>query len=377
MPDLSQEPEITPAIDVEQSPIVAQPINGQSSGLEPRKKNVKKLLLIIAALVIGLGVILSSIALIWYNTQLAPLGTDKQQLILVTVEKGTTPQQIGKLLESKAIIRSSAAFDIYTRLVGKRDVLQAGTYRLSPASSTPELVEHLVKGDVDEFSITFLPGATLAEHRKVFLDAGFSATEVDDALKGSYDSPIFAGKPTSADLEGYIYGETYKFNSGATVGDILKRTFAEFESVINENGLVEGFASHGLNLYQGITLASVIQREASSSADRNQIAQVFYSRLASGMMLGSDVTYQYIADKLKVPRDTNLDSPYNTRRYPGLPYGPIASPGLTALLAVKSPASGDYLFFLSGDDDKTYFARTNAEHEANIRNYCTVKCSTL
>jgi UPF0755 protein len=108
-----------------------------------------------------------------------------------------------------------------------------------------------------------------------------------------------------------------------------------------------------------------------------QIAQVFYSRLALGMPLGSDVTYQYIADKTAVARDTNLDSPYNTRRYAGLPPGPISAPGAKALAATASPAEGDYLYFLSGDDDVTYFARTLEEHESNKVNHCQEKCQIL
>ena len=136
------------------------------------------------------------------------------------------------------------------------------------------------------------------------------------------------------------------------------------------------FKENGLNLYQGITLASIIQRE-SIGGDEPQIAQVFYTRLSIGMMLGSDVTYQYIADKTGVARDINLDSPYNTRRYTGLPPGPIATPGLNALLAVASPAPGDYIYFLSGDDDVTYFATTLEEHEANIRNHCQQKCQII
>jgi UPF0755 protein len=132
-----------------------------------------------------------------------------------------------------------------------------------------------------------------------------------------------------------------------------------------------------LTLFQAITLASIIQREDGDASSQSQLAQVFYSRMKAGMTLGSDVTYQYIADKTGVARDPNLDSPYNTRRYAGLPPGPISVPSLSALKAVASPASGNYLYFLSGDDDKIYFARTNAEHEANIAAHCKIKCSAL
>ena len=95
------------------------------------------------------------------------------------------------------------------------------------------------------------------------------------------------------------------------------------------------------------------------------------------MPLGSDVTYQYIAEKTGQPRDPNLDSPYNTRKVTGLTPGPISSPSQAALDAVATPASGDYLYFLAGDDDKMYFARTNEEHEQNIQKHCQKKCQIL
>jgi len=344
---------------------------------KPPKRNIKKVLLMVFAgistTILGCVVAFS----VWYNVQISPRGSSNNQLVVVTIESGTTPHQIAELLQNKQVIRNAAAFDIYTRLARKQDMLQAGTYRLNPAESTPDIVEHLVKGTVDNFSVTFLPGGTLQQHYKVLENAGYSTSEIDAAFKKTYVSPLFDTKPDSTDLEGYIYGETYQFNAGATVEQILERTFSEYLNAIQENKIVEGLKQQNLTLYQGITLASIIQREVNNADDQKQVAQVFYSRLATGMVLGSDVTYQYAADKLGVERDVNLDSPYNTRRYQGLPPGPISSPGLGALMAVANPAGGDYLYFLSGDDNVTYFARTYAEHEANIKNHCQQKCSIL
>ncbi|MDB5167243.1 MAG: Endolytic murein transglycosylase [Candidatus Saccharibacteria bacterium] len=379
------EPIIVPVVPAQPStgtPITQQPINGQASGLKP-KKNVKKIMIWVVASIITFFVAAGLTAFVWYNIQIAPLGTNTQKLVVVKIDSGSTPKQIGQLLQGHSVIRSGLAFDIYTRISGKRSDLQAGTYRLSPAESTSQIVDHLVKGDVDQFSITFLPGATVKQDRQVLLDAGYSAIEVDLALADTYDSPLFENKPASADLEGYIYGETYNFTAGTSVSDILKRTFTQFYSVLSADNIISGIKAQGLNLYQGITLASIVQKEIGSptsttpTTDQKQVAQVFYSRLATGMNLGSDVTYQYAADKLGVPRDPNLDSPYNTRRYPGLPPGPISVPGITALKAVAAPATTDYLFFLSGDDNVTYFAHTDAEHQANIKAHCAIKCSTL
>lgn len=360
------------------APPPPQPINTEPAKLAepPKKSSLKKILLFV-----GLGIVLIIIGImtagwIWYQTQLSPLGGNENEKIKVVIAPDTTPAEIGEQLEEGKIIRSSTAFGIYTRLSGTQNFLQAGTYRLSPAESTPQIVDHLKNGNVDTFDITFLPGATLKQNRQVLIDAGYSEQEVDTGLSATYESPIFVDKPAGTDLEGYIFGDTYKFGSGATVGEILTHTFGIFNDVLVENDLVAKFKTHDLNLYEGLTLASIVEREA-VGGDEAQIAQVFYSRMTIGMVLGSDVTYQYIADKTGVPRDPNLDSPYNTRRYPGLPPGPISSPGLAALKAVATPAEGDYLFFLSGDDDVTYFARTNEEHEANITNHCKEKCQIL
>jgi len=364
-------------LEVQASNPAPQPIAASVTGLNIKRKfPLKKVLLIggSALLVILVGTIVGS--WLWYQTQLQPLSPDTTGEVMVVIEPNTTPGEISVLLEDKKVIKSSTAFSIYTRLTKTQNILQAGTYQISPSSSTPEIVDLLTSGAVGSFTVTFLPGATLAQNRKVLIDAGYSEAEVDKGLSATYDSPLFAGKPATTDLEGYIYGDTYKFGTGATVEEILKYTFDTFNEAIVSNNLVTQFKAQGLTLYEGITLASVIQREA-IGGDEAQIAQVFYSRLALDMPLGSDVTYQYIADKTGVARDPNLDSPYNTRRYAGLPPGPIASPGIASLKAVGTPAAGDYLYFLSGDDNVTYFGRTNAEHEANIVNHCQQKCQIL
>lgn len=369
-----EQPVVKPVVA---GPIIPQPIAHTATGLQvknDRKKSKRTVIFSILGIILLIVVLLAG-GFIWYQTQLRPVGTNKNELIKVTIASGTTPSEIGQLLKDSKIIRNEQAFSLYTRITNTRDRLQAGTYRLSPAESTPQIVKHLVDGTVDTFSITFLPGATLAQNRAVLLKAGYSPSEVDAGLSGTYDSPLFDTKPAGSDLEGYIYGETYNFSSDATVADILNRTFAQYEQVIQDNNLVALFKSHNLTLYEGITLASIVQREAVKGSEA-QIAQVFYSRLAANMPLGSDVTYQYIADKMGVPRDPNLDSPYNTRINTGLPPGPISVPGLGSLEAVANPAPGDYLFFLSGDDNVTYYAHTLAEHQANITAHCQIKCST-
>ncbi len=348
------------------------------------QKVFKLNLIIKISIAIVIGIIAS--VLLWYNIQLSPVNKTATPLVKIVIKSGSSPTAIAKDLESNCLIRNSTAFQIYLRLTGKINMLKAGTYNLSSMENVGQIVERLVNGAVETFDITFYPGATLKdptdkpESKKqdvttVLRRAGYSDSDITAALTANYDSPIFAGKPTEADLEGYIYGETYKFNEGTSVKEILQRAFDEFYSQVQKNNLVAKFASHGLNLYEGITLASIVQKEVSGDSDQKQVAGVFYNRLSIGMSLGSDVTYQYAADQLGVMRDPNLDSPYNTRRFGGLPPGPISSPGLSALIAAAEPASNDYLFFLSGDDGVTYFATNEYGHQANIASHCLVKCS--
>jgi len=363
--------------------------------LKPSKKSsvIKKI-----GTVVGSMIVVFAVATIagfsWYQQALSPVSANKNAAkISIVIERGSTPAQIADVLAEKKLIRSTFAFKTYTRLSGDINRLQAGLYRLSPSESTQDIVKHLVAGKVDEFTLTFYPGATLTdtvtknEDKKVDVTtiltrAGYSTKEITAAFSKTYDHPLFAGKPTTANLEGYIYGETYNFSATATVEDILMRTFDEFYAQIKENNLIDEFKKQNLTLYQGIILASIIQREvyapvgqSEPSLDQRQVSQIFLKRYREGIVLGSDVTYHYAADKKGVARDNTLDDPYNTRIKVGLPPGPIGAPGLSALLAVADPAAGDFVFFLSGDDDKTYFARTNEEHEQNIKSHCVYKCS--
>ena len=331
----------------------------------------------LTSLIIGFVVVFGfGSAALWYLLSLQPVtgdsGADKIQVYIRT---GSTPDQIADKLVEKKVIRSSAAFNIYTRLNKVRDSLQAGVYVLSPNSTTPEIIGRIVGGKVDHFNISFLPGKTLKEIKQLLINSGFGAKEIDDAFAKEYDSPLFKSKPAGTTLEGYIYGGQYTFDGQPSVEDILKASFDEFWSVIQKNKLEAGFKKQGLNLYQGITLASIVQKEVHIEADQKQVAKVFYNRLDEDMKLGSDVTFMYGAELLGEKATPTIDSPYNTRIHKGLPPGPIAVPGLSALQATAKPAKNEYLFFLSGDNGKTYFAYTNYQHETNISEHCKVSCA--
>lgn len=351
---------------------------------KPHGKKSLILKIALVLLLIILGVIVA--AIVWYNGALSAVNAQDTSTTRLTIVSGSAPSDIAKQLKSQNLIRDTFAFDIYTRLSGKRNSLKAGTYSLSPSQSTPAIVDSLVSGKTDQKSITFYPGATILDYSaktsskaktdvtSVLKAAGYNDVEISAALSKQYDHPLFTDKPAGTSLEGYVYGETYLFDADATVEQVLTRTFDEYYKQIQANNLQQAFRSKGLNLYEAITLASIVQKEVNSPEDMSKVSQVFHSRLDMGMILGSDVTFMYAAAKMGVAPTVDLDSPYNTRVHAGLPPGPIASPGLAALKAVAAPADTDYLYFVAGDDGVTYFARTLEEHDTNVARHCDKNC---
>lgn len=342
---------------------------------KPQLSRRKKWLISIAGVVVLL-LLASAGAVIWYKSQLRPVSDYKNaRHVRVEIASGSSPKAIGQQLYDDGLVRSTYIFDLYTRIHKAQNNLQAGAYNLSPAISLPELVADLTSGKVDDFTVTFLPGATVAENRQVLLKAGYEASAVDAALAKTYNAPLFAGRPKGSDLEGYIYGETYRFSADATVEDILQRTFDEYQTQIDDNNLVNLYKKQKLSLFEGITLASIIQREVSGEADERQVAQVFFKRLNAGGALGADATYKYAAKRFNLVNSPDQESKYNTRKSKGLTPGPISTPGIGALLAVAHPAKGDFEYFLSGDDGKTYFAHSFAQHKKNITDHCKINCA--
>lgn len=346
-------------------------------------------LLILSIFVAILGILALSGSL-WYRNMLTAVNPSSQESLRINIKQGMTPDDIATVLEQNKLIRNSMAFSIYVKIHNIGDKFKTGVYSLKYSQTMPEIIERLTSGVSDEIAITFYPGATLEtkksnsdgrEVESVLKKAGFSDQAIAKGLAANYNSKILASRPSSHTLEGYIYGETYYVSPDDSVEKILLRAIKHLESIVEKNDLEKKFAARGLTLHQGITLASIVQREsigcgsgAIKCEDQQKIAGVFYNRLKNNMNLGSDVTYQYVADKYGIERSPLLDSPYNTRIHAGLPPGPIATPSISALNAVAEPIETDNLYFLSGDDDVTYFAKTEGEHQQNIKNHCTKKC---
>lgn len=340
-----------------------------------KRSVVRRILIAVIALIVlvvagGLG---------WYKWAISPVSASETRQRFV-VASGETPSIIAKNLEQARLVRSAVAFEVYAKLHGFADSLQAGTYKLSPNQSVASIVGELVKGQSATHNVFIPPGLTLKQLadpsvKGSFAAQGFTAEEIKEAFSATYSSPLLKDKPADASLEGYIFPETFQVQEGDSLQSVLERSFDTLYERLQADGMLEKFTAKGLTLHQALTLGSIIQKETSDVAVQRQVAQVFLSRLSIGMMLGSDVTFIYAANQLGVEATPTLDSIYNTRIHTGLPPGPIATMNYSALQAITDPAEGDYLFFVAGDDGTVHFSRTNEEHEQQVQQYCQKLCT--
>ena len=322
----------------------------------------------------------------------------------IEISAGESVKQIANNLKQAGLIRNPLAFELYARINNLHAKLKAGKYSFRKTMSARDIAKQLVNGVVssDVFNLTILPGTSLLGDKgksqtgiiHQFRTLGYSEEEINQALTKHYDNPILKGLyadenklssldiPAKLSLEGYLYGETYQFYNHEKLENVITTILNQFNDVVVSNQLEEKFKARGFTLRQGITLASIIQKEANTE-DMPGVSMVFQNRLKRGIALGSDVTATYAADITGIDRTnaTNVDilavnSLYNTRKFPGLPPGPIAVPSKAALLAVAEPDSSkaSMLYFLTGDDGLMYYSGTDAEHNQKIRDHCQKLC---
>ena len=309
----------------------------------------------------------------WYKDNLRAVTDTHTEDVVVVVEEGASVREIADQLKDLGVVRNSTVFSWYVKWLDGASELQAGTYRFNSGQSVEQVVGALTTGDVATNLFTILPAQRLDEIEQALIDFGFTSEEVSRAINRRYDHPLFADLPTNATIEGYIFPDTYEVTADSTVEQVLTTSFNAFDKNLTDE-IRTSIKQQGLSLHEAITLASIVEKESGNTVDQPIIAQVFLSRLEQGMILGSDVTFFYAAAVTGQAPAVELDNPYNTRVYGGLPPGPIGNFNFSALSAVANPSDSDYLFFVAGDDGITYFAETNEKHEANVSEYCIEGC---
>jgi len=289
----------------------------------------------------------------------------------VEVRHGLRTSTILRHMQQHGIVRDPYVPLIYMKLLRRNDSIKAGVYEFDRPLSAAEVLEKLIRGDVILRSVTVREGLDRFAVGKLFVAEGFGNAQQWDKLTADPEL-VRDIAPNAKSLEGYLFPDTYKFNPGTTQATIVKAMVANFRKHFTGE---MAYITTGLDVHDTVTLASIVETEARLPNERPLVASVYLNRLHKRMLLGADPTVIY-AIKLAGRWDGNIhkadlqiDSPYNTYRFPGLPPGPIANPGLASLRAAAAPASTNYLYFVARHDSSHAFSSNINEHNRNVEIY--------
>ena len=334
---------------------------------------VRKRLSLIMLLLVLVGAVAAVVAWVgWKDIHEPYKGYDGAEQF-VTVRQGASSAEIGRALAEAHIVREPRLLRGALWWTGQGRNLKAGEYRFDRALTPLEVIGVLARGEVYERRLTIPEGLTIQEMSKLYESHGIGRARdfVEAARRVERISDL---DPDARDLEGYLFPETYSLPKDASASRLIDAMVDRFRAVYGEE-MRARTAVQGMNARQVVTLASLIEKETGRAEERPIVAAVYRNRLNVGMPMQADPTVVYALAKMNryngnIRRDDlALDSPYNTYKYPGLPPGPIASPGKASLEAVLMPADVPYLYFVSRNDGSHAFARTLAEHSANVRTF--------
>ncbi len=333
---------------------------------------------IFASIIIIIGFLTYNFVRGWLDDQLDPPGEPGAELV-IEIPQGATTDDIARILAENDVVANSTVFRYYLRFKNASD-FQAGEYTFRVNSAVWDARESLERGPIEvveeRFFVTIPEGLTLDEMADVLLQQvdSFDPVELDLAITTSQTPAIFGDDWLGFIREGIYFPETYDIAEDALEDEqsFLNRMVAQFDVVAIEVSLPERAAALGLTPYQVLIVASLIEEEAKTETDRGKIARVIYNRLELGMPLGIDATIVYAleGDRELSQTDLEVDSPYNTRIYTGLPPSPIAAPGKQSLDAALSPEPGDWLYYVRTDEfgpGSHTFATTNQEFQEAVQ----------
>lgn len=284
------------------------------------------------------------------------------------VEPGESAGRILDRLTNLGMLPHAALARLYLVYALGDPPLRAGEYALPTPATTGEVLDRLIRGEVVLHQATIIEGLTLEETARQLAAQGFGDYEAFVAVMRSPAS-IADLDPAAETLEGYLFPDTYSFPRGATEVQIVETLVSTFR---RNWATLPAEAEATQPLRELVILASIVEKEALLDSERPTIAGVYRNRLDRGIGLYADPTIIFALKQLGTwdgdirRRDLALDSPYNTYRYPGLPPGPICSPGLASLRAAVAPAEVPFLYFVSRNDGTHVFAETLREHNRNV-----------
>lgn len=334
--------------------------NGYFSWSEERKKrNIMFLTLAILMTVSGF------LCYMLFGDSVTSFG-DTREDVYITIKPGMTAMEIAGMLEERGVIGSRHRFRIMAKLDGSDKKFKAGTYRMYVNMPIKETLSLLVDGSAPLVSVTIPEGFTVKDiawrlESMGVLQAGSFLESARYIAPYDYMSEA---KGQAYRAEGFLFPDTYSLHPGSSPSEVMGMMTRNFDMHMTDD-MREAAKRRGISIYELITLASIVEKEAKFDEDRPLIAQVFLRRLMIGMPLQSDATVQYVLKETKEDltySDIAIDSPYNTYRLSGLPPGPIANPGLESIKAVLDPADTDYLYFVADLAGHNHFSKTYEEH---------------
>ncbi len=327
------------------------------------KKNIKVFVFFLGILVV--------LAFIFFSLMLSPKNISDNNDRSFTVKRGIPAKHLAMELERQGLIKNSFAFNFYAKLKGLDMKIKSGTYVLNPSMTAHEVLSKMVSGDIksDDIVVTVPEGSTLEQIAGIFekqnlvsKDDFINAAKIDN-YRAKYD---FLQDFPNTSLEGLLYPDTYFFRRGESAEFYIEKMLNRFyEIYFIENNFNEKEKGLGIDTYQVITIASIIEAEAKLSEEKPIVASVFYNRLKKGIPLQSCATVIYALKEHKehlATEDLKVDSPYNTYIYAGFPPGPIGSPGLEAIFSAVNPETTNYLYFVANGDGSHTFSETYSAH---------------
>ncbi len=313
-------------------------------------------------------------------------GSAENKLFLV--ERGQSFFKIAESLEKDGLIKNKFLFDFYVLARGAQGKLQAGDYLLSPSESCAEVAQKIISGDVVKETLTipegwnlrdigfYLEGKGMFQAEELWELAGFPAIDysrVKDLpapADFSSDYDFLKEKPENVGLEGYLFPDTYQINKGTNLEEIVRKMLNNFDRRLTPD-LREEIKKQEKSIFEIVTMASLLEKEVKTKEEKEIVSGIFWKRIKEGRSLDSCATIAYVLGggnwtfnemREKIARGKEIDSPYNTYKYSGLPLGPICNPGLESILAAMYPEDSQYLYYLSTPDGETVFSKTLEEH---------------
>jgi UPF0755 protein len=313
------------------------------------KKKKFRVPLIGSVIIIILLVVVSG--LLYIDGLNKPFDKDNKEYISISIPMGTATQSIGNILEEEGVIKAGQRFKWYAMIHGYNGELEAGDYLLSPSMSLEEIMTMMTEGYTQASRFVIQEGLTVKQVAETLEKDGLTTVDsfLTEVENGDFDYKFMEYLPEGPSrLEGFLMPNTYDVPMGSDDHFIIDTMLAQFDKVYKDEYYSRA-TELGYSLNQIITIASMIERETRVEAERAMVSSVIYNRLEIGQPLQIDATVQYALGEWKerlLFKDLKIDSPYNTYIVPGLPIGPICSPGENSIIGALYPDTTDYIYYV-------------------------------